>query len=163
MLIFLLMAIFLVLFFAVRQIRGSIQGKALIGDIGSGEVTYQTPVDGVRVLHMNPWHEVQEIESQERWTAVNGPMMLIVRERGFEVSSSVAVFRWLLGMQYYFVGHETSIATSRLPSHHYSKEWITISGGNVRLAIASKGNLGIIWSALMDAGAAAGGAIPIDN
>lgn len=160
MLVLLLVAIFLVLFFAVREVRRSGRGRVPARSTGSQEVIYRTPLDSVSVLKVNPQPRIREIGTQEHWTPVNGPMVLIVREGGFEVSSPVGFFRWLLSLEYHFIGRETSIAISELPSHHYSKQWITVSGGGVRLAIASNSNLRTIWNVLMETGVTVSGAIP---
>jgi hypothetical protein len=86
-----------------------------------------------------------------QWIPLRGPKRLIVGTDAFMLSAPQAL------REFVFVGRESSIALTRMPSRLVDRDWIVITGptdgGQVQIAI-TQDNLPAIWQALAGTGAA---------
>jgi hypothetical protein len=86
-------------------------------------------------------------------------MDLIVRGDILEISSTIAPLRFIMGFEYYFRAHETTIhfkcVSARLGGNS-DHEWIVIKGGDLggsnRMLISNNYKLYDAWNALVRAG-----------
>jgi len=92
---------------------------------------------------------------------IRGPMDLIVRDKGVEISNPFPPARVLFGQEYYFEADDLQVeAVSGL----LGREWIAIrgeSGGrSVDMLVGRNSNLAAIWEALVHVGAVPIGIVP---
>lgn len=113
---------------------------------------------------------VKTITRHGGWTRPYGLMELVVRADAFEVSCPLRPVGVVLGLEYYFRAHETTIQVSRVPSAVYKRDWIVVTGRRfgqeIQLAIAQRNYRDCLpdaWNALVRAGSVAVGPPPPDR
>jgi hypothetical protein len=119
-------------------------------EIRARDVTFRTVLDRVKV---------SDSGGRQKWAGVTAPMDLFVRGDAIEVSSTVALVRVVMGLEYYFPAAGTSIELSRSPSLIYRGDWIVLTGRlagqDIQVAITTMNDHTLLeaWNALVTAGA----------
>ena len=126
-------------------------------ELRTRDVTFQAVLARVKVSDSGGW---------PKWVEVSAPMGLFLRGDAIEVSSSVAVLRVVMGLEYYLPAAGTSVELSRWPSRVYRKDWIVLTGQQagreIQVAITTANDHMLLqaWNALVTAGAIPAGLPP---
>jgi hypothetical protein len=126
-------------------------------EIRAREVTFRSYLDRVGVIEPG-WLEPEP--GSDAGTPISRPVELVVRGDAFEVSSTVALGRAVLGLEYFFRACETSVELNRVVPRIYGMDtppriivrgWQ--AGKKIQLTIGQKDDSLEIWNALTAAGA----------
>ena len=128
-------------------------------EIRAQSITFKTRVDYIKVMGAGPLEQGRE----EIVPGFTNQLQLVVRGDAIEISSAIALVRAILGLEYYFRAHETSVELYRILPRIYGRDSparIVVRGWQgdkqIQVVIVKKHDLQVTWNALVSAGAVPG-------
>jgi hypothetical protein len=128
-------------------------------EIRAKSITFRTSVDYIKVMGPGPLEQGRE----EIVPGFTNQLQLIARGDAFEISSAIPLVRAVLGVEYYFRAHETTVELYRVVPRIYGSDsparivvrgWQ--AGKQIQVVIVKKHDLQAAWDALVSAGVAPG-------
>ncbi len=131
------------------------RGTSLRREIRTRDITFRSHLDRVTVMEPG-WLQ----PGSDFGAPISSPVELIVRGDAFEVSSALWLGRVVMGLEYCFRAHETSVELNRVVPRIYGRDTpprIVVrgwqAGRKIQLTIRQKNDPLEIWDALTRAGA----------